>query len=666
MSRSKTASLFTRVTDPWQLTQSWNKTQRNRGAAGGDNQTIADFETGAVWRIERLSRELRGGVYVPGPLRHVEIPKRHGGGMRTLSIPCVVDRVAQSAAAAVLSEYLEPHFEDESYGYRPGRSHNQAVERVAALRRSGFTWVVDADIRSFFDEIPHGPLLERLRAHQVDEQMVDLVRLWLDGFSDDPRGLAQGSPVSPVLANLYLDALDEAMAGDGVRMVRYADDFVILTRSQKRARRALDKANKVLGKYGLVLNPEKTRIVPFEKAFTFLGRLFIRSVCVADPGEDPAPPESELLAPDPAGRALLAKNTPVARSSDADSTDVPVANDLASGLRPLYVLEPGSQVVGAGEGFSVYNREERELLRLPAVLVGRIEIGPAVEFAPSAMRIALGNGLPVNFLDGYGASLGILRPALHEGGGGLHLAQARLALDEETQLETAKNIVFARLKNQHALLKRLNRRRKNADVETVCDKLWRIRRRCTVAKSIGELRGREGQGSAQYWSALGRCLVPGWTLGYRRADPVISPVAAVLNWTAALLLRDVRAAALRVGLHPGFGAMHAAGEKRDACVYDLIEAFRAPLAEGLTIYLFNNRILRKQDFVRTEQGVRVAPGAGRDVVKTYEKWLARPVKSPRSKDRTVWRNLILEDCQGLKRALLDGKPETFLPYQMDF
>lgn len=647
--------IFEHSTSPGMLTRGWAKTRKNGGGPGGDRQTIGDFSRGAGMRIERLSRELREGTYKPGPLRHVSIPKK-SGGRRTLAIPTIRDRVAQSAAAMVLSDYLEPHFEDSSYGYRPGRSVQQAVDRVAALRRAGFTWVVDADIRSFFDEVPHAPLIERLEGHGAGPDMLRLVAQWLESFGE--RGLAQGSPVSPVLANLYLDALDEAFDEDGLRIVRFADDFVILARSEKRAQRGLDRAAKLLAEFGLVLHPEKTRLVPFEEAFSFLGRLFLRSVVVPDPGEDLTLPEPEevRLAEAPG------LDEPILPGEAAD----PDASDLAPGLSPLYVLSRGFRLHAIGETFAVADANGTDVLRLPAPRVGRIDLGPAANAEIEAVRLAADHGVPVFFLDGYGGVVSVLRKAEDRGRAELHLAQARAALEPDIATGVARAIVGARLRGQQALLKRLNRRRDVASVEAACDRLLVERQKVSVADNVQAAMGHEGAGGSAYWPALFRCVLHVPAPRKRLRHPAPDPVNAILDWTASMLTRDCEAAAERAGLHAGFGVLHATQNRAKGCAYDLMEAFRAPLAEGLTIYLFNNRILEAEDFDISESGCRIGPGSGRRVVETYEHWLARPIRSHRTGRRTTWRNLILEDAFDYARALETGLADEYQPYRMDF
>lgn len=687
---------FQRIVSVPQLTAAWDKVSGNRGGPGGDGETLADFARAAEARIARLSFELEAGLYRPGPLRRIKVPKR-SGGMRQLAIPSVVDRIAQGSAAMVLSELLEPHFEPASFAYRPGRSVKQAVDRVAALRRQGYRFVVDGDIRSFFDEVPHGPVLGKLGALVRDHRVIALVGLWLESFSAEKHGLAQGSPLSPLLSNLYLDALDETFDNGPVRIVRFADDFVLLCRSRDKAEAALAQAAAFLQDHGLALNVDKTRIVPFEKAFQFLGHLFVRSVVsrleneavttadhdipagtlpVAQRAVHPGPDDALAPAFESVADPAIAEDDGAPRrpglrlipSPDRDPLAGVVvdrsADDFTAGLAPLYVLEPGRRLALDHEAFVVTDGGRR-LLIVPAARVGRIDLGPEVEADDRSLRLAAAHRIPVAFLDGLGQPQAVLMPndLSHAG---LHLAQARDAIEPTRSVALARCLVSQRVRNARALLKRLNRRRKRSDVETACERMMLLARKAASAPGldIDQLRGIEGEAANVYWLALGGCLEHGFGLVQRREESGRNPVNAVLDFTASLLTRDMRAAVLRAGLHPGFGTLHAGADGREACVYDLVEAFRAPLAEALAVYLFNNRIIGHADYGAKAYTMRLSSAAGRKLVQTYEAWLARPVKNPRTGHSTSWRGLLLAEARAFASATIAQTP--FTPYAMDF
>lgn len=278
-------SLIDKVSAPRVLLRAFEKVKANGGAAGVDHQTIAMYEQRLAQHTEYLARTLTEGSYQPAAVRREWIPKPGSKEKRPLGIPTVRDRVVEKALQDTLQPIFEREFAEQSYGFRPGRSCKDALRRVDQLLRQGQTWVVDADLKSYFDTIPHERLLKLIEEQVADGRVLELISKYLkqgvlEGLREwEPEaGTPQGAVISPLLSNIYLDPLDHLMEVNGIEMVRYADDFVVLCRSEAEAEAALVKVQQWTATAGLTLHPEKTRIVNASQpgGFDFLGYHFER------------------------------------------------------------------------------------------------------------------------------------------------------------------------------------------------------------------------------------------------------------------------------------------------------------------------------------------------------------------------------------------------------
>jgi RNA-directed DNA polymerase len=280
-------SLMDKVCALSNLRAAFKKVKANGGAAGVDHRTVEMYERCLEENLGKLSQALKEGKYRPQAVRRVWIPKLGSKEKRPHGIPTVQDRVVQAALLHGMEPIFERDFAGQSYGFRPNRGCKDALRRVCELLEAGHNWVVDADLKSYFDTIPHGQMVRRVEEKVSDGRVIEMLQRYLkqdvmDGMESwtPDGGTPQGAIVSPLLSNIYLDPLDHAMVQAGDEMVRYADDFVILCRSEAEARQALERVREWTVQAGLTLHPVKTRIVNAEDkgGFDFLGYHFERGM----------------------------------------------------------------------------------------------------------------------------------------------------------------------------------------------------------------------------------------------------------------------------------------------------------------------------------------------------------------------------------------------------
>ncbi len=276
IAQKKHHSLTGRITHPL-LLKAFQGVKRNRGAAGIDKVSVEMFASNLAENLLALERDLKDGSFRPMPLRRKLLPKGDGK-FRPLGIPAVRDRVAQETLRLLLAPIFEPLFHEASYGFRPRRNCHMALEQVLKLHELGYQVVLDADIKGFFDNLPHAVIMAAVAAQVADGNILNLIEKFLHAgvmengvFKPTTVGTPQGGVASPLLANIVLNYLDWKLQERGFRFVRYADDFVVLTQSCQQAEEALTLVTHTLSELGLSLSAEKTRITTYRRGYAFLG-----------------------------------------------------------------------------------------------------------------------------------------------------------------------------------------------------------------------------------------------------------------------------------------------------------------------------------------------------------------------------------------------------------
>jgi group II intron reverse transcriptase/maturase len=279
----KHENVLEKVYDPGRLRKAWQQIKRNAGAAGIDEMTVKDFEAREDELVKLIHEKLKSGTYRFKPARRVLIPKEGSSKKRKLGIPVVMDRVVSQSINLVFEEVFDPEFTESNFGFRKGKSQHQAIGHVRGIIEEGYEWCASIDLKSFFDEIPHDLILKLIRRKIADERVITLIARALKAgvivegkFHKTLKGCPQGSPISPMISNIVLNELDHELEQKGLRYCRWADDFVILLKSERAAKRVMEKTIRYLeADLGLLVNKEKSQAARV-KDIAFLGFQILR------------------------------------------------------------------------------------------------------------------------------------------------------------------------------------------------------------------------------------------------------------------------------------------------------------------------------------------------------------------------------------------------------
>lgn len=668
------------------LHAAWAKVLANDGAAGVDGQALRVFEETLDAQLHTLMTEVEAGEYVPQPLRCVALPKA-SGGTRELAIPSVRDRVLQTAVVRVLQPHINPQLSAASFAYRPTRSVPLAVATVEYWRDRQYRWVFESDVSQFFDRIPHAALLQRLSRWVKDDALYSLLARWIVSvvlWREPPvlleRGIPQGAPLSPLLANLYLHDFDLGLASAGIRHVRFADDFVLLCRSRQQAEEAGALAAQLLKPLGLELKPAKTRIVHFDEGFVFLG---VRFVCNQLSASDPTA-AAHLLPHEHHRDAVTAQLDQGLAARDGDERQdvlssfcVDIADESESEpasepgveldaeydeqspiARTLYVATPGAwlqlrgeRVVVTGTGNSDHPTRH-PLANVPAAKVDQIVVMGNSMLSSALLRECAKQGVAVHCLDHRGEHAASVEPDPRRNAG-LWRAQVRAMGDGELQRALAGAFVLGKLRNQRVVLQRWGR--KAAAGPLVEAALQANAHACSAVDrrvDVDVARGHEGQAARAYFAAMGEVLGPAWAFGKRTRQPAHDPANALLSFGYALLLRLVQLHLVRRQLSPHLGHLHQQRLGYPALACDLMEEFRPVLVDALVVDMALNARWQGSDWRCGEDGaVWIGPDKRREFIVRWETALARPILHPHARRAMDWQRIVEYQVQHYARVL---------------
>ncbi|MGI8782100.1 MAG: CRISPR-associated endonuclease Cas1 [Acidobacteriota bacterium] len=704
-SNSGKIDLFERFAQFNSLLIGWAKIRANRGGPGSDGITLEEFEQDLRLNLEQLEKDLTDSVYRPMPFLVHSVEKQKGG-VRKLYIPTVRDRTAQSALAQLLTPLLEREFEDSSFGYRPGRGVPHAVRRIMQLRDQGFRWVVDADIDDFFDSIDHDRLIAKCSELISDSAVLALIRLWIGGELYEEghlvritKGLPQGSPISPLLANLYLDELDEALMARQMKAIRFADDFIILCKEEQAAREALSVTDEVVEALHLKLG-DTSGISHFETGFRYLGTVFFRDLVLttskkrknqrrgsrqpalvslqsltarAGATETTVGAAMSRLVSELAeeGRDLYLQDLPPEPVSEPDEEEkqngqFPPPLRRMSVLpdpdkQTLYLTEPGCVIGQEGERLLV-RQSGQVLLDAPIFKVERILIFGNSTLTTPAIRACLQNEIDVNFLSSTGRYYGVLSSPGAENVLLQRMQFQRLG-DMDFCLTIAKAIVRNKIHNCRILLERIGRGRQKTPTWIAADNIRSLLEATRKAGDLDTLRGYEGAAARAFFEGYSLAFKQEWGFRRRVRQPPTDPINSLLSFGYTLVFYQILSLVRAFGLNPNVGFLHSLRRGHPALVSDLVEEFRTPIVESLVLYILNNRMLDRSCFKSDSRGCFLTPVARKKFLVQFDRKMRTEIVHPHSGTRLDYRGAMAVQAQSMANAIR-GAVSSYRPFEM--
>jgi CRISPR-associated protein Cas1 len=644
----------------------WEKVAEKRGCAGVDGETINRFAENQTVNIYQLRQAVTQGSYEPFPCKQVVIPKRNGK-QRELKIPTVRDRIVQQALLNILCPLMEQKFSTASFAYRPNLSYLNAVETVAQWRDQGYQWVLDADIVKFFDTIDHQRLLQQVRFHINHSGILCLIKSWLSagvlteaGVMVSQKGIPQGAVISPILANIYLHEFDEWVTATDLKLVRYADDFLVLAQTQARILEAKLEVINLLEPMGLRLHPEKTQVTNFERGFRFLGHGFlenaifpvdanevslrsalrkIKGIIVEKTNgkhkrkkkeENPNAVTSFLWNKSEAssglplfkgdGRGIKKGDGGLGQDNGGNVTNIGTLHQpfLAEIETELSLQsEADNSVVQKNswhremaaiylieQGTTIYKEYQRFIiyvsekpkLEVPIREVQQILVFGNIQLSTPVMQVCLREQIAVVFMSQSGRYHGHLWSAEFRDLD-QELVQVRRWGDEGFQFQVSQAIVYGKLMNSKQLLLRFNRKRKLPDVERAIIGINQDIEALKFSESLDRLRGYEGIGAARYFPALGQLITNSrFEFSLRNRQPPTDPVNSLLSFGYTLLFNNVLGFIIVEGLSPYLGNFHYGERQKPYLAFDLMEEMRSVVVDSLVVKIINNSVFKPQDF----------------------------------------------------------------------
>lgn len=600
------------------LLEAWDDVRDSAYEQGKPGPEVMKFEGKAAKNVSRISSELLAGEWEPSPVVHVKIAKR-SGGFRHLAVPCVEDRVVERSILAVLDPEIDPLLLPWSFAYRRGMGPADAIRELVAARERGYGWVVRCDIEDCFDRLPRFEVLRRLEAEVTDRELIGLIWALVKrpvvgkGRRRLPRGrgLHQGSPLSPLLTNLYLDAFDRRLLTDRLQVIRFADDIAIPVRDRAAGQVALEKAREAALSLDLELNAAKSDVVSFDSGLDFLGRT-------------------------------------ITNSTGAGMADMSHPTETT-----VYVHHQGALIRSKGDRMTVTASGET-LLRVSYRRVRQVVIFGRVGLTTAFLRQAIKRGIEVVLLDEHGKNPGVFVPE-YRSDVLARREQYRVEGKRSLALRLAKGFVAGKLQNQRVLLLKIDRLTE-PELGPWIRRIDQARDFARDARSQEELMGVEGAAARDYYAAVRQLFSAPWGFEGRVRRPPTDPVNAMLSYGYTILTQEAVAAVAASGLDTHAGFLHSGRSGSPALALDLMEEFRPLIVDQVVFRIARSEFLTPDDFEMTEDaGCRMSESARNLLLERYERRMLTLLTHPINRRRVSYRVALGMQAKLVHAALTRGE-----------
>ena len=587
------------------------------------------------------------GQYEPAPPTKFQITDRDGSA-RQLAVPCVRDRALQRLVLERLGPALDKFFEVSSLAWRKGLGRHRAPERIQRAYRDGFRFALREDFHRFFDSIDHGRLADRLQAYVADDLLAALIMSWVAAGAPAPGcGLPTGAPISPLLGNLLLDRFDEQIEAQGARLIRYADDFLVLCRTQAEAEATHRMAAGAAEQLRLALNSPEPCVLDFHEPFDFLGFRFVKQEQWQVEGEGVRPLD-EIGWRDLAGQTT---QQPPELLLPGEVTP-PAPADAAVG-----VIGPGLAELSATGDRLRFRYHGQPARSVPAHGLGTLVVLGPVTLPAEVIALWMQHDVTVLLADANGHVQGELATETEDDAQVL-VAQAGVVGDHERRLAVSRELVAAKLRNYAALAGAVPGRNRDSNLSA---ELLQAAIRSETATSLDQLRGVEGAGAARWYADFASRLGNGFRFERRVAPQAEDPVNVLLNIGYTALYRWMIVAARAAGLSPALGMFHVSDGRFASLAADFQEPFRHLIDRVVIQATFQ---LRPQQFHTSPNGpfaVTVSPQAARRFQDLLHRTLALAITGRQQNEPCSYHRQFVRQARSLRRHLLDAS-QPFVPF----